>query len=420
MNFLPHFPLSLNAIALFGLTLILGIVSGEIVSRSKILPKISGYLMVGFLVGPSVFNIVTPSLFAYTRLFVDISLGLILFDLGRHLNFTWLRHDRGIFITSFSESLLTFFFVFVALYLFHFPLLHAAIAATIAVSTSPAVVMMIANDLSSEGPVTRRTLILTSLNNLFALILFTILLPFTQTDTSHHYLLMHTSYRLFGSIVFGILMFILTICIAKFIGKRKENQFVLFVAVVIFAIGFSNAINLSSMLALFTLGVAARNFDRNHVLIEIDFGLIAKLFFILLFVITGIHLQLKGLWQATGVVCTFIIVRTLAKSCGVHLFAKMSNLTKSQTWLICLALTPMSGLAIGMSHLVIDFNSNLGYQLMTLVATSVAMLNVIGPIATQLAFIKADEAILKINFKRGRNEFNGLQRKSLEYSGRRA
>ena len=161
MHFLPPFPIHFNPIVLFGLTLLLGLLGGEIAKATRLLPRISGYIAVGFLVGPNGFNIATPSALADASFFVDIALGLILFDLGRHLDFSWLRHDRGLLPMAISESCLTFGLVFAILYLFKFPWLPSALAATIATATSPAVVMMVAHDISSEGPITRRTMMLT-------------------------------------------------------------------------------------------------------------------------------------------------------------------------------------------------------------------------------------------------------------------
>ncbi|SRR5579883_1855568 len=394
MHLLFHPTSHANPIALFGLTLLLGLIGGELAARSYFLPRITGYIIVGFLVGPSVFNMVTPSLLAGARIFIEISLGLILFDLGRHLDFTWLRHDRGIMLMSIAESSLTFILALSILFAFQIPLLYAALAASIIATTSPAVVMMVADDLNSKGPVTRRTLILTSLNNLFGLVTFTILLPFLRT-TPPHILIESIVYRLIGSILLGIAIFLLVLGIAYLIGKRKENQFILFIGSVMFAIGGAVMLNLSSMLTLFTLGVAARNFNYKYLLTEVDFGWLAKLFFILLFVITGAHIQLNGLWQATGIVLLILCARMLAKISGIWLFAKYSRLTNQQAWALGSALTPMAGLAIGMSNIIFDLAPNLGYQLMTIITTIVAILTIIGPIATQLAFIKSEEALLQ-------------------------
>lgn len=392
MQFLPHFPIHINVISLFGLILLLGLIAGELTRFSYFLPRISGYIAVGFILGPSVFNLATPSLLSGARIFVDISLALILFAIGRHLDIIWLRHDPGIIKMAITESLLTFIFIFALLLVFHISWVHAALVATIAIATSPAVVMMVANDLSSKGPVTRRTLILTSLNNLFALILFTIFVPMSQPNVTNE-ILVRIAYSLLGSISLGMVIFALTLFIACFIGKRKENQFVLVVGSLMFAIGLSSVLKLSSMLTLFTLGVAARNLNFKHYLIEIDFGWLAKLFFILLFVTTGVHLQLKGLWLATGIVLAFILIRIIAKSIGIWLFAKSSQLTAQQAWALCLTLTPMAGLAVGMSNILLDFNPALGYQLVTIITTAIAVLNILSPIAVQLAFIKSGEVV---------------------------
>ena len=298
MHFLPHFPIHFNPIVLFGLTLLLGLLGGEIAKTTRLLPRISGYIAVGFLVGPNGFNIATASALADASFFVDIALGLILFDLGRHLDFSWLKHDRGLLPMAITESFLTFSLVFIVLYIFKFPWLPSALAATIATATSPAVVMMVAHDISSEGPITRRTMMLTSLNNLFALILFTILLPVTYVKSSTPQIISeHITYRLFGSVILGLVIFIITTCLSRLTGKNKESQFILFVGAVALGIGLAISLNLSTMLTLFTFGVAARNLDRNHRLTEVDFGWLARLFFVLLFVVTGVYLKFQGLWQ---------------------------------------------------------------------------------------------------------------------------
>lgn len=402
MEFFPHVPIHLNSMALFGLTLLLGLIGGELAKRSYIFPVISGYIAIGFLVGPGGFNIVNSSVLATARIFVEISLSLVLFELGRHLDFRWLCKDYSLSLMAMTESCLTFIVTFLIVYfLVGLPWLQASFAGTIAIATSPAVVMMVAHDLSSEGPVTRRTLMLTSLNNLFALVIFTFLLPLTQSDILLFSIkLMHAAYRLLGSFTLGLLAFVISQIIAYFVGKHKENQFVMFVGLVTLTTSLCHLFNLSTMLSLFTLGVAARNFDYKHMLVEVDFGWLARLFFILLFVVTGVHLQLDGLWIMTGSVLAFVFARGLAKAAGIFIFARASNLTKKQVIAISLALSPMAGVAIGMSNTLIDFNPDFGNRLLLIVTGAVAVLHILGPIVTQLAFIRTGEALFVHAYKK--------------------
>lgn len=397
MYFIPYFPWHTNPFALFGLILLFGLLGGEIVHRIRFLPRITGYMAVGFLFGPGGLNVVNQTVLANTHIFVDISLGLILFELGRHLDFEWLRHDHGLLFTALAESALTFVSIFCILFLLAgFSSLSAAMAATMAVATSPAVVMMVAHDLSSEGPVTRRALILTSLNNLIAISIFTFLLPMTQSALSSKFILfLHGAYCFFGSIVLGLIMFWVTRLIGRLTGKHVDNQLVLFLGAVICAAGTANTLHLSTMLTLFVFGAAARNLDSRHVLMEIDFEWLARIFFILLFVVTGVHLQLQGLWEVSFIVVFIIAVRLLSKLLGVFLFAKSSHLTGRQALAISLTLLPMAGVSIGMSNTLIDFNPDFGNKLILIITAVVAILNIIGPILTQLAFIKTREALLE-------------------------
>lgn len=395
MELLPHFPLHLNSMALFGLTLLLGLIGGELAKRARFLPIITGYIAIGFLMGPGGFNIANPSILATARIFVDIACCLILFKLGRHLDFRWINRDRGLLPTAIAESGLTFLLIFIIINQFvGLSRLQSSLAATIAMATSPAVVMMIANDLSSEGPVTRRTLILTSINNFFALIIFTLLLAFSHPQqTSVSVNLIHGAYQIIGSILLGIIMYAFATGIAFLVGKNKENQFVLFVGLIMLTISLAHILNLSAMLALFILGVSTRNFNIRQTFIEVNFGWLAKVSFILLFVVTGINLQLSSLWKLPGLICLLILARGLAKTAGIALFSKSSHLTSKQVIAISLALSPMAGVAIGMTNILVNFNPSLGNDLLVIITGIVAILNLVGPIATQFAFIKTGETL---------------------------
>lgn len=384
---------NLNVVSLFGIILLLGVMGGEVAEKLPYLPKISGYMLAGFLMGPGGFNLFNDYLLLDTRIFITISLGLVLFELGKHLDFSWLRNDRSLLYMSAMDAGLTFTSIFLLLVLFlELPLLTAALAAIIAIATSPAVVMMVAYDVAAEGPTTRRALMLTSLNNLIALVLFTLLLPATKVNaTSMWLILMDTSQRLLGSLALAGGVLAMMQLMAKLIGKNKENQKVLVISSIVITIGFAATLHLSAMLSVFLLGVAARNFDPQHVCMELDFGWLTRLFFMLLFVVTGANVQIHGLWQATSIVIFFILLRSAAKLFSVWFFAKKSLLTKKQTLALGLSLMPMAGAAIGMSTRLMDFNPNFGRQLLTIIAAVIAILNIIGPIVTQYAFCMVKE-----------------------------
>ncbi|MBI2379428.1 MAG: cation:proton antiporter [Gammaproteobacteria bacterium] len=397
MYFLPNFPQKLTDFAIFGLILLTGLLAGELAKRSRLLPAVSGYILIGLAIGPSGLNLLTAPLLDDARLFIDIALGLILFDLGRHLDIPWLRNDRGLLLMALGENLLSFALVFAALLVVDLEPLSAALIATIAMTTSPAVVMLVASDLRAEGPVTRRTLTLVAVSNILALVIFTALIPWTQRqDVGIALASWHSLYRLGGSLLIGYLAFLLSLLAARLLGKRESSQFLLFVSMVIIAISAARAFNLSVMLSLMSFGVCARNLDRQRRLMTIEFGYVARLFWILLFVMTGAYFRLDGFTSGAAaifVVLLVIAVRQLGKTAGVLLWRKPGQLTARQAGLIALAITPIGGVALGMSRTITDFNAGLGGQLSLVAMAVLTVLDLLGPIATHHALRLSGETL---------------------------
>lgn len=404
LSFLPNFPLHLNSLFLFGMILLLGLIGGEVMKLGRYFPNIIGFIAIGYLAGPGGLDVISETVLKNTRIFADISLSLILFELGRNLSFTWLRNDWGLLAISIAESLLTLLSVFGILYfVLDLSWTSSLIAAIIAIATSPAIVMMVANDLRAEGPVTRRALILTSLNNALALTLFILVMPLAEkTQPTIPALFLYSGYRLFGSIFLGLFVFLLMTQIGRLIGKQKEGQFSLIVGSVVLTIGCAYMLKLPSMMALFVMGMAARNFDYKHILMELDFGWLSRLFFIPLFVVIGVQLNLKGLWEGSLAVGLLLLTRLLAKTTGICLFARASRMTRKQAMALSLALFPMAGIAIGMSSMLSDFNPEFSQRTFVIVSAVVAILNIVGPIFTQIAFVVTGEALA--TSKQGGNE----------------
>ena len=142
LEFLPQFPLAANALALFGVLLLAGALGGELIRRVLNLPRITGYVLIGLALGSSGLNLLDAGMLRYLRVFIDVGLGLVLFDLGRRLDFEWLSRDRWLAVMALAESLLSFACMFGALAWLDIAPLYAAVAAAIGVSSSPAIVLL--------------------------------------------------------------------------------------------------------------------------------------------------------------------------------------------------------------------------------------------------------------------------------------
>lgn len=393
LSFLPQAPFADSSFILFGMLLLVGLVGGQLAAYTRFLPRISGYIAIGIALGPSALNVFDQKLLLDARIYVDIALGLVLFELGRHLDFNWLRHDRWILPMGAIESALSFVFIMVALVLFGVPAIEATLAAAIGIGTSPSVVLLIAEELRAEGQVTQRALSLVAINNIIALLLFTALLPLVHQHESADWFttFAQPAYLLVGSTLLGYIFYVASAQLARFVGKNTAQQFIVLIATIILAIGTAKSLNLSIMLTLITFGLASRNLDPSRIVMEVDFGFISHIFVVVLFVVTGASLQWEYLDTAFWTVLVFVLARVLGKFLGVSFLATRGGLSRRQAVMLGLTLTPLAGVALGMTLSVTDLYPELGARLAMVVVSAVAVFNLIGPILTQVALILAGE-----------------------------
>jgi Kef-type K+ transport system membrane component KefB len=394
--FLPALPLPSNQIIWFGVLLIAGVVGGEIAKRAFFLPRITGYVAAGLALGPDGFALLGRPMLDELGVFADISIGLILFELGHRIDLGWLKRAPRLALTSFAESGLSAILVYFTLtQLFGVGPLHAAVAAAIGLATSPAVVMRITADLGAEGQVTERTLLLTALNCSIAVLALTALIPslyLLEYRAGWRIIVLHPLYLLGGSFVLGLAASALTLQVLQWIGKRVEVQVLALVALILVTVGVALILKLSVLLALLAYGGLVRNLDKNHSLAAPDFGLIGQMFFLILFVLAGANLDLAAAGKGIAIGAAFVTVRFIGKAAGVLAFIPGSGLKARQGLLLAVALTPMSGLAVIMLQDTQSLFPDFGRALASLVLPAVVLLEIAGPILTQLALKLAGEA----------------------------
>jgi hypothetical protein len=263
----------------------------------------------------------------------------------------------------------------------------------VGVATAPAVVLLVANELKAEGPVTRRMLWHVALNNIVAAIGVTLLLPFVEASVSGSGLnpIARALWLIGGSFLLGYVAFVVMVLLGRWLGKSPVPQFVLAVGMIVATVGAAQLGRLSVLLALLVLGICTRNLDRKHRLIDVEFGRAAQLFFVALFVLTGTTLSPAQFGVAAWIGLAFVVVRMVGKAAGLYAFAWPAHISMRQAGTLALALTPMAGLAIGMTRPIYDVAPEFGARLTAIVVSGVAILHLLGPIATRFALIRAGE-----------------------------
>jgi Kef-type K+ transport system membrane component KefB len=394
LSFLPQYPFATSPLLLFGLLLLAGLGGGEVARRVAGLPRVMGYVLVGMALGGSGFDLLDTGTVREAWIFVDIALGLILFELGRRLDFGWFRRDPWLAATGVLESALSFALVLGALVYFDVRPIYAAVAASIAIGTSPAVVMVVAQELKAEGQVTERAMSLVAINSVIAFVTGTMLLAWIHSEYQAGWqtALMHPVYLLAGSLVIGYAAGQAAVALGRWLGKSERGHFVVTLALIVVTVGLARMLELSVVLALLVFGVLSRSLDERHDLMPFEMGRIGEMFVVVLFVVSGAILSVEALLAGGTVAVVFILARFVGKSIGVLVLTYFSGVRRGTAGLLCLTLTPMSGLAVSMVQGTIDIYPDFGRTLASIVLSAVLILELVGPLAVQFALRRAGEA----------------------------
>jgi Kef-type K+ transport system membrane component KefB len=394
LDFLPDLPVIPSQLMMLGGVLLAGLACGEAFWRVLRLPRITGYLLTGIVLGPGALGVLDQGMLDSTRVALELALGLILYELGSRLDIAWIRRNRWLMASSVAESGLSFLIIFVTLRWLDISPLLAAVAAAIGMATAASVLLMVIHEQRAEGPLTEQAVSLTALNNVFAVVTVTMLLAYLHLEyqAGWHVMLLHPIYLLVGSVALGYAASLMTLPLAGWFGKREVMQFVLLVSVILLAVGAATVLQLSVLLTLLSFGVLARNRDRERRLLPVEFGPTAQVFFIALFVLTGAYLNWSELTVAGWAGFVYLAARLVGKMAGILVFAPLSGLRLRKAGLLGLALMPMSAVAV----MLVDFTTRVypafGVELASIVMSAVLVMALAGPALAQAALRLAGEA----------------------------
>ena len=168
----------LNSIQLFGLVMLGGLAAGEVSRRLFALPRTTGYVLFGLLIGQSGLNWVTPLHIESAQLFIDLALGLILFELGYLVPRSNLENNRGRWQVGVALSVMTGFLVLSLFRYWGFSTGSALFAAALCVATSPAITIATCSDVGAKGERTGLLYAMVAINGAVAFAAVVLLVPF--------------------------------------------------------------------------------------------------------------------------------------------------------------------------------------------------------------------------------------------------
>jgi len=394
LQFLPAWPPAVAPLGWVAVLLLAAIVAGESVRRFLRISRVIGYLAVGALLGPSAGGMIDSGTAGQLRIFVDIAVGMLLFELGQRVDLGWLRRNPSLLAASMLEAALTFMLVYLTMTWFGIRPVTAGAAALLAMATAPAVVMTVIKDLRAQGQVTERVMLFTALNTAYAVIGLALMVGLLHYE-SHRPLatmILHPLYLVGGSLVLAGVLAMVMLSLLRLFGRRPAFQFSATVSLVLLTVAAATMLKLSVPLSLLLLGMFGRLFDHERHFVSLKFGETAMLFIVLLFALAGASLEFSGWSTAVPLAIVFVGARLVGKVVPILLLSNASGLALRKSLLVSVGLMPMSSLALLMLHELMQRSPSLAAEIGSAMFLAITVLAFAGPLAVEFALRRAGEA----------------------------
>lgn len=381
-----------NPLTILLLTLILG--SGFLMTRvTKLarLPHVTGYLLAGILIGPSVLKLVSAEMVMKMDFVTDIALAIIAFSVGKFFKLSILRSNgvKSIILTLFEAFSAFLVVMFGMRFIFGLPWAFCLLLGAIGSATAPASTMMTIRQYNAKGPFVDTILQVTALDDAFALIAFSVCAAILQALDSGHMsasvLLIPILKNLFTVLLGFGTAFALKYLIAK---RHSDDHRLVVLMIAIFGItGFCSALSVSPLLSCMVLGATYRNISDDEQLFRL-LNFFAPPILLTFFVLSGMKLDVQMLKVAGIMGITYFFIRIVGKYIGAYVGSAVCSMDKPVRNYLGLALCPQAGVSIGLAALGQRLlPPDMAMLLTTIILSSAVLYEMVGPASAKAALI---------------------------------
>jgi Kef-type K+ transport system membrane component KefB len=234
--------------------------------------------------------------------------------------------------------------------------------------------------------VTNASLGVAALDDVFGIILFSILLVFV-TGTSLSDAFISSLVEIVGALILG---FIMGSLLAYFGDKVKNQRFFLpmVFSTILLSQGLAELLHFSPLLTAMTIGFSARSFylaagDRLFAPVEF----LEELVFIIFFTLAGAYFQFSVFQSGLDLVLIYVLTRIIGKIVGINLVALFVQTPVTILRYLGLSVVPQAGVAIGLALSLVQHETfhELGLLAINTVLASSLIYEIAGPFVTRIA-----------------------------------
>jgi len=371
------------------------------------IPEITGYIVAGVLLGPSVLNIVSDEVLRNFNVISNVVLGIIAYQIGTEL---WIpkfkKTGKQIMIITCIQAIITALVVFLGVWLIDQRLWLALALSSIAIATAPAPIMVIVKKIRAKGPVTDVVVPLVGIDDIFGVIIFGLFASIAVSLISGQSLNIHTALidpliEVILSIGIGLVLGLILVAAHRFginYLKKKERYVAylsLELSLIFLSVWIAHKYNLSMILIPMTIGMTFTNFISKEPF-DIQAAALSNFsgpLIILFFTIAGVELSLKVLIEAGIIAVFYILFRCIGKIIGAYIGAVVAKAPDKVKKYTGICLLPQGGVAIGMLVAISTmFPENEAKLVQTIVLAGILIFELFGPVIFKKTLEKIGES----------------------------
>ncbi len=388
-----------------GLIFVLGALMKWVSLKLNVL-YVVGYLTLGFLLGPKMYNIVPQEFIDGSHVIIDLSLALISVLVGANLKYNLLKDVwKQIVVISIFEAIFTFIFIGTIFYLLfdfldmgfgtNYQLTIALIFGSLASATAPATILAVIHQLKIKNKFSSFLLAVVATDNAITLILFSLVVISTRASTQFAGYTYDTVFVIvpiiFFTVVVGVLGALISELIDRVFKNYKSIKTTSTLGMIFLVYSISSYYGLDPMLASLVMGVVMANISKSFFVVKEEFDYhLQDIIFLLFFTISAMHLNLEFILYMPWVICIYLFFRILGKVLGVYYGGKVVGADKNIRKYLGIALFPQAGIAIGLS---LSLQTELGFEtvapiVLNIIIATTMIHEFIGPLITKYVLLK--------------------------------
>jgi Kef-type K+ transport system membrane component KefB len=392
-------PLEARATLALGFLLLAAHLGGELAQRFR-LPRITGFLVTGFVVGPAWLGLVRSDEVVALAFIADAALALVAFTAGSHLTLEMLRRDWVMLARVSVATTLIPFGIVAAVTLSvspWFPLtVHqpfgdaltvALVLGTIAATASPTVTMALIDEHDARGSLARAVLAVTIAKDVLVIALFVLVLANAGLLTSVGAVDMGVAWttllRAAGSVAAGVA---LGFAVSRYLRLVVRDTPLFLVALAFLTAQAARVLGLETILIALAAGCYVENLspvEGERLRGELKRGALPV--YIVVFAVAGAGLQLDALREVWPWVLLLVALRALGLRVGTRFAGRSPAVPADLARHGWLGLVSQAGVTLGLAAMARRAFPEWGVSLEALVVVMIGVHEIVGPLCFRRA-----------------------------------